>query len=778
MGKGKLVLYLMLIVVFSLPFISAQSEEFKIYSKTDLNVCSCSSIVNTVIIENTANIANSYSISTNNPYVILSQNTFVLKPRTKIAIKEKITIPCTVKEIQDVQIIVINDKNYQKSFTQAVNSELCNNLIIQPIKTNFSGNPCEGYVSEFKIFNQGPFDENYEIEVPDFEGEVNYISNIYIKSKAAEKVEIEFVPKCSLNGLYNSQVNIKTKTTKLSAIVPIEFNIEKNYQYIIESDEEFEICKEESISIPVKIKNEAEFSNFYSFTLDTDSFELSEEKIEIESGEEKIIYLHSINDALELGEGEFEFKSVSEIGEEEKSIIIKHNALDCYSYNINLEEKEICVDEDKIEIIINYTGEKSTDLNFYLESDEFFTLDKDSLSFEKEDEKSIDIEIDTENINDEINTFVLHSNVEGKNISESHEFELSILSLDDCYRPVLSGKTYVKHIGDVYRQKYLTLKNTGIKESKYDLSLESEWVNLPVNQIILNPDESKVFPIETWAENLESKGTYPIEFKIVSEEGQEFHQSLNFVVYDYSFSDLLKEFKCFIGLGIALIFLVLFLILSFLNRKNKKKHYGFISLVFLSIFLIFLNLNWCFGYYNEFYGWDYKETITVSDYDCVNYFDNETCQSEFYIRWNEDTTNEIDLEKYFFDPDGNILTYSINGESENISIGFKGNVVRFIPKKDWYGTEEINFVVSDASEYSAKSPEFSLHVINTKEFYLSDFILEKHNLIFILSMILSALLFFVFVVMYMDVEEDDEYNKINNNSDKKNNKIKKIKKLE
>ena len=112
MGKGKLVLYLMLIVVFSLPFISAQSEEFKIYSKTDLNVCSCSSIVNTVIIENTANIANSYSISTNNPYVILSQNTFVLKPRTKIAIKEKITIPCTVKEIQDVQIIVINDKNY------------------------------------------------------------------------------------------------------------------------------------------------------------------------------------------------------------------------------------------------------------------------------------------------------------------------------------------------------------------------------------------------------------------------------------------------------------------------------------------------------------------------------------------------------------------------------------------------------------------------------------------------------------------------------------------
>ena len=98
MGKGKLVLYLMLIVVFSLPFISAQSEEFKIYSKTDLNVCSCSSIVNTVIIENTANIANSYSISTNNPYVILSQNTFVLKPRTKIAIKEKITIPKKIRK--------------------------------------------------------------------------------------------------------------------------------------------------------------------------------------------------------------------------------------------------------------------------------------------------------------------------------------------------------------------------------------------------------------------------------------------------------------------------------------------------------------------------------------------------------------------------------------------------------------------------------------------------------------------------------------------------------
>ena len=778
MKLKNILLGLVLVGLLMVPMIYAQSEEFKIFSLMELNVCSCSTQSNTIVIENTANIRNSYAIFSNSPFVSFDTDTFTLNPKEKISIVEKIEIPCDTKDMLDILISVRNNRNYQKAFTQEVSSGICSNLVVQPLKTDFSGKPCETYTAEFNIFNPGPFAEGYDIELVDFSGELKFNKEIEIPSKKFQKIETEIVPECSLSGEFGASIDITSRNTKLLAKIPLSFSIEKDYEYEISSEEKVDICLEEGRWISVKLTNNAGFSNSYSLEINSEAFRLSEEKVEIGPGEDATVFLQPSLEGLEPQEGKLELDVISEYGEYEKSLSIDYVISGCYSYEMMLEQDKICQDDHDIKLKINYQGTKESELNLFLEGDEAFSLDDESVSLNYGDEKSITIKIDGDELTEGPKTLSFTSNIERKNITHSENLQLSVLSIEDCYRPVLSGKTYVKRIGDKYRQKYIEIKNIGIKETEYDLSMESIWVNLQQAHLTLKPQESKVFPVETWAENLESKGTYPVEFKVKAMEGQEYVKSIDFVVYEYSLTDFIFEFKCFIGAGIIVLLIIAFSILAYLNRDSKKKKLGFVSLLFLAVFFLFLNLNWCFGNYQSFYGWDYKEKIIASDYECQKFLDEEICNSQFYIRWEEDTIKEINMEDYFYDPDANILTYSLEKESENVSVGFSQNKAKLIPKKDWYGTEEMYFTVSDGSEFTAKSPKFYLQVVNTKEFYFSDFFLENHKRILMTLMIVSIILLFFFFVRFLDIREDQGERVSSEEKELEKKKIKKIKKLD
>jgi|GEM_PF-2252390 len=69
------------------------------------------------------------------------------------------------------------------------------------------------------------------------------------------------------------------------------------------------------------------------------------------------------------------------------------------------------------------------------------------------------------------------------------------------------------------------------------------------------------------------------------------------------------------------------------------------------------------------------------------------------LEWEEDTTEELNLDDYCSDPDGDYLDYSVDGNL-NVTVIINNSLASFIPDKDWYGTEEVIFSASDG-EFSA-----------------------------------------------------------------------------
>ncbi len=77
---------------------------------------------------------------------------------------------------------------------------------------------------------------------------------------------------------------------------------------------------------------------------------------------------------------------------------------------------------------------------------------------------------------------------------------------------------------------------------------------------------------------------------------------------------------------------------------------------------------------------------------------------------NAQKNNAFDLDNFFSDPDGNTLTYSVNGNA-NINVNIdSNNIVSFSQAPNWFGTERVYFTASDGKE-SINSNYINLTVI-------------------------------------------------------------------
>jgi len=117
------------------------------------------------------------------------------------------------------------------------------------------------------------------------------------------------------------------------------------------------------------------------------------------------------------------------------------------------------------------------------------------------------------------------------------------------------------------------------------------------------------------------------------------------------------------------------------------------------------------------------ETILpqVDESKCESFYSKTICESNYYLRFNEDTTYNLDLSKWFYDPDGDKLTYSTK-QGVNLDVQLKGTIAKIKPRRDWYGTEEILFYATDNKGGKAESKKFYIQVLDTEErFSIGDF---------------------------------------------------------
>jgi len=86
-------------------------------------------------------------------------------------------------------------------------------------------------------------------------------------------------------------------------------------------------------------------------------------------------------------------------------------------------------------------------------------------------------------------------------------------------------------------------------------------------------------------------------------------------------------------------------------------------------------------------------------------FDNDS--------WRKNTNESLDLDDYFSDPDGQTLIYNFTGNN-SVSIFIDSDKeVKFVPKKDWVGTNNIRFSANDSLGLYVVGNLFLINVTNS-----------------------------------------------------------------
>jgi hypothetical protein len=108
------------------------------------------------------------------------------------------------------------------------------------------------------------------------------------------------------------------------------------------------------------------------------------------------------------------------------------------------------------------------------------------------------------------------------------------------------------------------------------------------------------------------------------------------------------------------------------------------------------------------------EGIYIDASSCEYHFNSTICESDYYLRFNQNRVYNLDLSNWFFDPDGDKLEYGAR-ENINLNIDIKGSKVSIRPVRNWHGTEQVVFYADDGKGGVASSARFYVHVIETKD---------------------------------------------------------------
>jgi len=123
------------------------------------------------------------------------------------------------------------------------------------------------------------------------------------------------------------------------------------------------------------------------------------------------------------------------------------------------------------------------------------------------------------------------------------------------------------------------------------------------------------------------------------------------------------------------------------------------------------------------------------------------CNSEYYLRFDEDTAYTMNLSKWFYDPDGDVLEFGMPWH-DYIRFSVDNNQLQIVPEKGWYGYTEAIFTAED-SQGGFVNQDSLCACLNTKEFHYSDFVLDFHNQISIGVAALFLILLIFTIVLSM-----------------------------
>ncbi len=271
-------------------------------------------------------------------------------------------------------------------------------LLIIPVVSAASC-PCTPIEYEFKITNTYPSPETFSFESTVQNGQVVFSpSQITLASGKSKTIHASLLTPCSVHGNYTFNFKVNAEQAEKTKILPAKAEILSCYDFSISAKQignvlesqtvAYETCVDEEYQIPLRISNNAEFTNKFDLEIEGKYASLEHDTLLLGSDTGALV-----NISFNPGKGgnySLFFEAESQLGDVEKKIRLPVTVKDCYSLKITAPSK-FWVGEEDIPILLENQG--SEEVNALLSVDsELVSLDKTALVIENSEVVNLVIE--------------------------------------------------------------------------------------------------------------------------------------------------------------------------------------------------------------------------------------------------------------------------------------------------------------------------------------------------------------------------------------------------
>lgn len=202
------------------------ASDFQYTAPSSVDACACTAInIDGKLVG--SNKDSTYSvdiIGTAMLWTNMQQNSLSLTKETAVLLRSIVNVPCNANGEYSLHTRIIDDYGFEKIHTTLINVKKCDNFTVQPVVTKqtvCSGDPA---IYEFKLINDGIFNESVKPSISNLEKYSQFSLSKYNVGKGTTKSA--YLSIASLNiGAYRANVTFTSQKTGLSYILPIKYTV-------------------------------------------------------------------------------------------------------------------------------------------------------------------------------------------------------------------------------------------------------------------------------------------------------------------------------------------------------------------------------------------------------------------------------------------------------------------------------------------------------------------------------------------------------------------------
>ncbi len=710
--------------------VNRYSNDFAVsspYADT-VKACACENRADLITITNTGNFYTSYRVS------VLSE-----QPEWYHASVEEITLApgehqdvlvyaepgCSAFGVYSYTIKVASTYGRERLVTRTLDVKKCQNVFLTVEGGKNKSNIGEPLHYQLTLKNVAEFPDTFTLDLGSFnEHATMEQASFFLVPDQSVKFNVTITPPVSLFGDVEIPFTVTSDRNRVTEKRVEYVFIENQYDHEIVVVTQTEICSRVGSEYTFQVRNMIDVPNDFDVIVTGPGFvEYEVKDLHLEGLETKNITLELQPKKGQEGKHSITIRVNSDLGDIKKEREIELDVFDCFAFElgfVGLEGQDgvytdtTCCKDKVYDLNIHNAGQTEETYNLIVQGPDWFMPEEQTIRLKPSENRNVQFHASlpcTDETYEIPVTVMLNTHPD---ITETVTFKVESQTQRTCH--AVDADTTTIRIDEERTVVPFIVKAIGLEGGVYSVDIEGQlYAGLLEDTITLEPGEEAVLHLVT-KHNISDyfDGKYLSTITLTHELNLTYYEPFftqfkhvswlthtwrSIVYYDYG-----SLSPCFWMTIVLLAFAIIsIIVLASMLARNKSRPFTSTGLVVTRTILVIALIVAAV----MLFGTPMPEKADLYEEP----FDDN---SGLILQWYENERLELDLDRYFEDPDRDWLEYTAT-QPANIAVVIDGNKATLIPEHNWAGTDRIVFTASDQRGGIDDSPIMGLNVLRRKE---------------------------------------------------------------